>query len=642
MSESTQYFFYDLPKHKPPVFKEAKTGDVIHYGSSKEPYADYLIDLYNQSVRHNAIVNGLNRFVTGGGWSVESAGLTTEQRAKAEQIIKRCNPDQDINDLSSDAEKSIDIFGGVPLHIIRTQDGDDISEVYVLPFSCLRAVQVNSDKDKPEYKWCYLPSWKGITKYDVAKTKPGFRDFDEFTGEEGQKEGIYIWKYPRVLKQGEVDIYPLPEYAGAIPYIEADVEIGNFDINNVKNQFWGGQIIEMRNVFKTEDEKDDFVEDFKKRKQGTDNAGEVMFVFPNGDSQGVTATPLQPSEIDKQIEVLNQRIEKNIFLAHNFNKKLFGIDENGNPFSRSELADIYEINYSQNIRPKQQILEDIFNWVYSFSSIRFKLKLNKLPLVDLGENDEQGRVLEALNSLSPLIAGKVLDSMNKEQILALVGLKTQPTTTTVITESISMAHDDKIADYFEASGSTDYEQIRSYKFEGHPNIDDYFVRRYFVEVLDVEIGALEADVLSAIKSNPKITPQDLASALDIRPSQATKIIQDLLNAGVLKGEIGSLEITKRAGRDIAEEDVLLDIEVRYTYSGPKDSRNRSFCSRLLSQVATGKTWSREEIDRLSNDQEYNTDAWVYRGGFYTRKGTDDTTPYCRHHWEAVIVKKKKK
>ena len=50
---------------------------------------------------------------------------------------------------------------------------------------------------------------------------------------------------------------------------------------------------------------------------------------------------------------------------------------------------------------------------------------------------------------------------------------------------------------------------------------------------------------------------------------------------------------------------------------------------------------REAIDKLSNDMDDNTDAWAYRGGFYTNPIDGETTPYCRHIWKSVIKARKK-
>jgi hypothetical protein len=66
----------------------------------------------------------------------------------------------------------------------------------------------------------------------------------------------------------------------------------------------------------------------------------------------------------------------------------------------------------------------------------------------------------------------------------------------------------------------------------------------------------------------------------------------------------------------------------------RDSKNRPFCAKLL---ALNKVYSRAEIDAMEN--ENGDSAWIYRGGFYHNPKNDLTTPFCRHHWEAVIMKK---
>jgi hypothetical protein len=52
--------------------------------------------------------------------------------------------------------------------------------------------------------------------------------------------------YYRVYAAG-VKSYPLPEYMGGLAYIEADCQIANFHNNNLRNNFWGGYLINFNN-----------------------------------------------------------------------------------------------------------------------------------------------------------------------------------------------------------------------------------------------------------------------------------------------------------------------------------------------------------------------------------------------------------
>jgi hypothetical protein len=66
---------------------------------------------------------------------------------------------------------------------------------------------------------------------------------------------------------------------------------------------------------------------------------------------------------------------------------------------------------------------------------------------------------------------------------------------------------------------------------------------------------------------------------------------------------------------------------------PDAKNTRPFCSRLLQLSRDGKRWTREAIEKISN--EIGENAWSYRGGWYTNPKTGETTTHCRHVWKAV-------
>jgi hypothetical protein len=73
-------------------------------------------------------------------------------------------------------------------------------------------------------------------------------------------------------------------------------------------------------------------------------------------------------------------------------------------------------------------------------------------------------------------------------------------------------------------------------------------------------------------------------------------------------------ITDRAFQKIERD--LPEIDQRYRYSGPEDSKTRPFCDRMLRQ---DKAWSRDEISKLDNGQLNN--VYLTCGGWN-----------CRHVW----------
>jgi predicted transcriptional regulator len=249
-------------------------------------------------------------------------------------------------------------------------------------------------------------------------------------------------------------------------------------------------------------------------------------------------------------------------------------------------------------------------------------------------------------------AWEVLNADEKRQLVAeKTGIDLSNDVETFASQR--MKQQDRILAQFEVLGvdADEYEVVKNYHVHIGKDLqpeksDAQFRSMYFAETVGIEIGDLEANILSAIKNNPKITISEIAQAFDLTPSDANDIISQLENTGLLKGKQGvNWEVSKSGEDTIKEQDVVLDIEVKYRYAVAAGmganviNSTRDFCRTL---IGLNRLYSRDEINRIKNDQDENTNAWVYRGGFYTKKGTNNTTPYCRHIWEAVVVKKRRK
>ena len=72
-----------------------------------------------------------------------------------------------------------------------------------------------------------------------------------------------------------------------------------------------------------------------------------------------------------------------------------------------------------------------------------------------------------------------------------------------------------------------------------------------------------------------------------------------------------------------------NLAVRYRYTGPRDSRNRDFCARLMK---LNKVFRKEDINNLSiqgaNEEFGIYDIFRYKGSYN-----------CRHYWEEVFYKR---
>ena len=89
-------------------------------------------------------------------------------------------------------------------------------------------------------------------------------------------------------------------------------------------------------------------------------------------------------------------------------------------------------------------------------------------------------------------------------------------------------------------------------------------------------------------------------------------------------------------------EVTFKVAYRYVKSGEASGASvikttRDFCKTMVGQSKT-RVWDSVQISNISMLEDRS--VWLRRGGFWTRKGTDITTPYCRHVWEQVVIKEK--
>lgn len=108
---------------------------------------------------------------------------------------------------------------------------------------------------------------------------------------------------------------------------------------------------------------------------------------------------------------------------------------------------------------------------------------------------------------------------------------------------------------------------------------------------------------------------------------------DLEKDGWVISSIESVDTLKERFRitsspnEASVEDTIGE-RVRYKYVGPRDSKNRDFCARMMS---ANKVFRREDIDQMTLDtenSEFGTySIWKWRGSFN-----------CRHTWKKITYK----
>jgi len=260
------------------------------------------------------------------------------------------------------------LYGGYYLEIIWSKDKESIAEVNYLDF---RYIRTNEDKTmyyftsdwtsrKPENN----DDWEVIPPFNV-----------------NERRGKQVLS---VDCSNSKEVYPLPSYLPAVPMIEADYELANFDLANIKNQFVPSFMISFNNGIPTDEEADILEKQIEEKFSGTDNAGRFILNFSDAKDRSAEITPITPSNLDKQYTILEQRIDSTLTIGHRvINPILFGWASEGTGFSNNAdemrvAMDSYQNRYAT---PKQEDKEQLFNSILLVNGVPGILEIKPLEPV---------------------------------------------------------------------------------------------------------------------------------------------------------------------------------------------------------------------------------------------------------------------
>jgi hypothetical protein len=366
-------------EHKVPVMLENKAGKYITYGAFNE-YPYYLLDNYRRSSKHNAIVNGKVNYIVGGGWQ-PGEKMTVEQQARYAKFFDGLSEHDDLNDITEKLVLDLEIFNGFAVAVTWNKMGT-IAKMEHIPFEKIRV-----DKDERMFQ---VADWYND---DMVQLYPKIGDVEKIPAFDADNRiGKQLFYY-RVYAAG-VKSYPLPEYMGGLAWIEADVQVANFHNNNLRNNFWGGYLINFNNGIPTPEEQGDIERQIKRKFSGTDNAGRFVVTFNDDVSKAPTLEPLTPSDMDKQFEILNKAIQSEIFISHRVvNPMLFGVKTEGQLGGRQELVEAYELFKATYVNDRVRKVERMINYLGSFNGVE---GMELIPVEPITERLSEAALLQIM------------------------------------------------------------------------------------------------------------------------------------------------------------------------------------------------------------------------------------------------------
>jgi hypothetical protein len=315
-----------------PKFLEKKNKNIVWFGvDNMYPYE--LIDLYNDSSTHNAIINGKVGYTVGNG--LEGEDLETKK------WLSQANIDQDWTSLMKSLSLDYEIFNGYAIEVIRTKVGN---QYHHIDFANIRVGLDGSIQ--------YADDW--ITDKGLKNSKPHIQYLERYNPRDlEQKRGvIYHVDYRPNLKY-----YPLPVYVGSLAEIKTDVQIGDYWLNEVENGFVGGTLIQHNNgVPETKEEAEKFEKAFQE-KFGKATGTKIVHLFSPAKDNSSEITSLNGNDLHERYIEMSKRVKESIFIGHRVtNPILFGVKEEGQLGARNELDLAYEIFTNTYIAERQNTL----------------------------------------------------------------------------------------------------------------------------------------------------------------------------------------------------------------------------------------------------------------------------------------------
>jgi hypothetical protein len=602
----TQFASAEVPK-----FLEKKSQNLVYFGIDNL-YPFELIDLYNDSSTHNAIINGKVGYIVGNG--LESEELKTKK------WLSSANIDEDWTSLMKRLTLDYELFNGYAIEVIRTTAGN---QYHHLDFANIRLGLDGTLQ--------YADDW--ITEKGGRNSRPEIQYLERYNPrDENQKRGvIYHVDYRPNLK-----FYPLPVYVGSLAEIKTDVQIGDYWLNEVTNGFVGGTLIQHNNGVPETKEESEAFEDAFKDKFGKATGTKIVHLFSPSKDNASEISNLNGNDLHERYLEMSNRVKESIFIGHRVtNPILFGVKEAGQMGARNELDLAYEIFTNTYIAERQNTL------LRTIKKLAFhEIQSTDIDIIPL-------KPIDTIDLTSDIILGNLSRAEIRELINEQSGLELKeeaaPIAAPVETGMCSHFSDDEdISHLFDNIGASE---------------DDYDVVDSFDICFDSDGSPIEfatdgqtiiQKVLKAILTNPLIAATGISALLNLDFSQLLGSINILSTSNLVEIEGSNIALTP-LGERVAKAIDIPETEIKYRYvlrrSAPalkEGSKSRDFCRKM---VAKKKLYSKKEIDVLRNDMKASgfadvTDVWLSRGGWYRRKGADSSIPYCRHIWKQVIVRKK--
>ena len=601
----------------------------------------FILSLYNNSPIHSSIINSKAAYIVGNGL----------QTLDGVPIDVRVSPGSKIDEFINKIVKDYLIFNCFAVEVVYNVFNKPI-EYHFVP---VHKIRLNNSKAK----FWVSESWRLHQRpviYD--RYKPGSQD---------SISKIFFFDG---YNPSESKVYANPEYTNAIKAIQTDIDIREFNLNNIQNHFSPSTIITFfRGSNVSEEIKRQTLRLITETYTGA-TGKKVVVDFQDPTSLPANVQNISSNDWDKAYTQISLNCQQDIFIGHQVTSPmLFGVKTAGQLGASVELETAYEIfkdNYVINKR--NEIAEGLNILFQEFELIPTQVEFADKQLFSSRISEVLKDKIYTINELRkeaglpPYANGdRLLEEVPRitergQNPPSDAGIGTPPVplpsgAPVALPIGVQQSRHIHFEDELIQLTDEDFEKIKDLgtiqeEFEFIEEGDFINSREDFKRV-ELEFD-MQSDIANYLISNDVSgkTVNQIKTALlkelgiTITKADLRDVFETLKSAGVIHATISgttnwtvdNIVATKPSTQPQRAVETMYSYVVRPGFGAPIIPTTRPFCRRM---VKNNRLYTREELQQIGD--VFGRDVFQLGGGWYKNPDTGELTPYCRHKFQQRIV-----
>lgn len=344
-----------------PKIKEINGSDWVQFGDGeyRNLYPQYLIDLYNNSATHAAVVNATAAMIAGEDILVEE-GKDLQQYVEVKKLLASINGTETAHEVLVKVAFDLKLQGSFAINIIWSKDRTRIAEIHHVPVEQVRVGKPDAHNKVKDY---YISAdWSQYRKKEYSpKRIATFNTNDRREASQLLYTGVY---------SPAMELYFTPDYIASTNWVQVDNLTSDYHLNNIANGFAASYFINFTNGIPTQEEREQIEFQIARKFSGSHNSGKFVLTFSDDANSKPEIVPIQVSNADKQYTVLNELCIQNIMIGHRVTSPmLLGVKTEGQLGGRDELVQAYELYMNTVIKPFQNIILKAFKKLLAVNNI---------------------------------------------------------------------------------------------------------------------------------------------------------------------------------------------------------------------------------------------------------------------------------